>query len=80
MPGQNRFVEISSCSNCLDFQARRMKMRIKTDDGNVFAHTLNGSGVAVGRLIAAVVENYQTSDGCINIPEALIPYVGFSNI
>lgn len=80
MPGQNRFVEISSCSNCLDFQARRMKMRIKTQDGTMLANTLNGSGVAVGRLIAALIENYQTKDGHISIPNALVPYVGFSVI
>ena len=80
MPGQNRFVEISSCSNCLDFQARRMKMRIRTQDGTILANTLNGSGVAVGRLIAALIENYQTKDGHIAIPEALVPYVGFSVI
>lgn len=80
MPGQNRFVEISSCSNCLDFQARRMKMRIKTQDGMMFANTLNGSGVAVGRLIAALIENYQTKDGHIEIPDVLVPYTGFSII
>lgn len=80
VPGLNRYMEISSCSNCWDFQARRMKTRIKRETGNVFAHTLNGSGVAVGRLLVAIIENYQTKDGKIKIPEALLKYLPFSEI
>ena len=69
--------EISSCSNCEDFQARRMKARFKDADGkNRFVHTLNGSGLAVGRTLVAVLENHQNADGSINIPVALRPYLG----
>ena len=75
LPGQNRYREISSCSNCMDFQARRMKTRIKTGTGNILAHTLNGSGLAVGRTLIAVLENYQMPDGSIEIPEMLHPYM-----
>ncbi|USO02519.1 MAG: serine--tRNA ligase [Alphaproteobacteria bacterium] len=75
LPGQDRYREISSCSNCQDFQARRMKTRIKEDKGTVLAHTLNGSGLAVGRTLLAVLENYQTADGSIEIPEVLLPYM-----
>jgi len=80
VPGLDRYLEISSCSNCGDFQTRRMKTRIKRDEGNIFAHTLNGSGVAVGRLLVAIVENYQTSDGKILMPEVLKSYLPFEEI
>jgi len=77
LPGQNMYREISSCSVCGDFQARRMNARVKGKDGrNRFVHTLNGSGVAVGRALIAVMENYQQADGSIAVPEALQPYMG----
>jgi seryl-tRNA synthetase len=77
LPGQNMYREISSCSVCGDFQARRMNARYKTRDGkNRFVHTLNGSGVAVGRALIAVMENYQQADGSIAVPDALRPYMG----
>jgi seryl-tRNA synthetase len=77
LPGQNAYREISSCSNCGDFQARRMNARFKSKDGkNQFVHTLNGSGVAVGRALIAVMENYQEADGSIAVPDALAPYMG----
>ena len=77
LPGQNRFREISSCSVCGDFQARRMNARSKAPDAKAtrFVHTLNGSGVAVGRALVAVMETYQTEDGAIDVPEALKPYM-----
>jgi seryl-tRNA synthetase len=78
LPGQNAYREISSCSNCGDFQARRMNARYRPKDSKhlQFVHTLNGSGLAVGRTLVAVLENYQQKDGSIRIPEALIPYMG----
>ncbi|TNC98258.1 MAG: seryl-tRNA synthetase [Stygiobacter sp.] len=76
LPGQGRYREISSCSNCGDFQARRMKARFKGDKGNRFVHTLNGSGLAVGRTLVAVLENYQQADGSVRVPEVLKPYMG----
>jgi seryl-tRNA synthetase len=77
MPGQNAYREVSSCSNCGDFQARRMNARYKDSDGNnIFVHTLNGSGLAVGRTMIAIMENYQNEDGSINVPDALRPYIG----
>ncbi len=78
LPGQDRYREISSCSNCGDFQARRMKARYRPDGekGTRFVHTLNGSGLAVGRTLVAVLENYQREDGSIVVPEALRPYMG----
>ena len=78
LPGEDTFREISSCSVCGDFQARRMNARYKPADGsgNRFVHTLNGSGLAVGRTLIAVMENYQTVDGSITIPEVLRPYMG----
>jgi seryl-tRNA synthetase len=78
LPGQGRFREISSCSVCGDFQARRMNARSKAADAKStrFVHTLNGSGVAIGRALVAVLENYQGSDGGVSIPEALWPYMG----
>ena len=82
LPGQERFREISSCSNCGDFQARRMNARYRPKDGKGtrFVHTLNGSGLAVGRTLIAVLENYQESDGSIRIPDALQPYMGMKKI
>ena len=78
MPGQLAWREISSCSNCRDFQARRMNARFRAADGKTvaFVHTLNGSGIAVGRALIAVMENYQQADGSILIPPALRPYMG----
>lgn len=77
LPAQNTYREISSCSNCEDFQARRMKARFKDEDGkNKLVHTLNGSGVAVGRALVAVLENHQNADGSVTIPVALRPYLG----
>lgn len=78
LPGQNAYREISSCSNCGDFQARRMKARYRPagEKGTRFVHTLNGSGLAVGRTLVAVLENYQTAEGAIRVPEALVPYMG----
>ena len=78
LPSQKRYREISSCSNCEAFQARRMKARWKKKDSNQneFVHTLNGSGLAVGRTLIAIIENYQKQDGSIMIPEALQPYMG----
>jgi seryl-tRNA synthetase len=78
LPGQNTYREISSCSNCGDFQARRMNARFRRagEKGGSFVHTLNGSGIAVGRALIAVMENYQRQDGAIEVPEALRPYLG----
>ncbi len=77
LPGQSAYREISSCSNCGDFQARRMNARYrpKGEKGTRFVHTLNGSGLAVGRTLIAVLENYQNEDGSVTIPEALVPYM-----
>ena len=78
LPGQNAFREISSCSVCGDFQARRMQARWRNPGTGKpeLVHTLNGSGVAVGRALIAVMENYQDADGSIGVPEALRPYMG----
>ena len=78
LPGQDRYREISSCSNCGDFQARRMaaRYRVPGEKGTHFVHTLNGSGVAVGRALVAVLENYQQENGGVAVPDALIPYMG----
>jgi seryl-tRNA synthetase len=77
LPGQKAFREISSCSNCEDFQARRMQARFRNALGKTeFVHTLNGSGLAVGRTLVAVLENYQRGDGSIDVPEVLQPYMG----
>ena len=78
MPGQNKFREVSSCSNCKDFQSRRMKMRAKGSSQKLtyFPHTLNGSGLAIGRIIVAIIENYQNEDGSITIPSVLQSYMG----
>jgi seryl-tRNA synthetase len=76
LPGQNAYREISSCSNCGEFQARRMNARYRTKDGVKHVHTLNGSGVAVGRALIAVMETYQQENGSIAVPSALAPYMG----
>lgn len=77
VPAQNTYREISSCSNCEDFQARRMMTRMKDEEGkNRYVHTLNGSGLAVGRTLVAVLENYQCEDGSVIVPEVLRPYMG----
>ena len=81
LPGANTFREISSCSNCGDFQARRSSIRTKDNNKkNILLHTLNGSGLAIGRTMAAVLENGQQSDGSINLPKALIPYFGSNKL
>ena len=76
MPSYNRYVEISSCSNFEDFQARRMNIKYKKDGKNMFVHTLNGSGLAVGRCVAAILENYQNVDKTVTVPDALVKYMG----
>lgn len=76
LPGQDTYREISSCSNCYGFQSQRMKARYKTENGNEFLHTLNGSGLPIGRTIVAIMENYQNSDGSVTVPDILLPYMG----
>jgi seryl-tRNA synthetase len=77
LPAQNTYREISSISNCEDFQARRMQARFKSGQGKPeLVHTLNGSGLAVGRTLVAVLENFQNSDGSVDIPDVLRPYMG----
>jgi seryl-tRNA synthetase len=78
LPGQDAYREISSCSVCGDFQARRMnaRYRVEGEKATRFVHTLNGSGIAVGRALIAVIENYQNDDGTITVPEVLRPYMG----
>lgn len=77
MPAQNKYREISSCSNCEDFQASRAHIQYRDENGKLnFVHTLNGSGLAVGRTVAAILENYQNEDGSVTVPEALRPYLG----
>jgi seryl-tRNA synthetase len=81
LPGQVRYREVSSCSSCGDFQARRMDARYRAAPGdNRFVHTLNGSGVAIGRALIAIIENYQDKDGGIRVPDALKPYMGCDRI
>ncbi|MEM7196805.1 MAG: serine--tRNA ligase [Pseudomonadota bacterium] len=82
LPGENSYREISSCSNCWDFQARRMNARMKDvrQKGTQLVHSLNGSGLAVGRCLVAVLENYQQADGSVRIPQALQPYMGGASI
>ena len=75
LPGENTYREISSCSNCGDFQARRMNSKFKRENNNIFVHTLNGSGLAVGRTLIAILENYQTEDGNVKIPVVLQKYL-----
>ncbi len=78
LPGQKRYREISSCSNFEDFQSRRANIRFRRrgKKGTEFVHTLNGSGLAIGRTVVAILENYQQKDGSVRVPEALIPYMG----
>ena len=79
LPSYNAYKEISSCSNCWDFQARRANIKYRDPQefkGTQYVHTLNGSGLAVGRTMAAIMENYQNPDGTITVPEALVPYMG----
>ena len=78
LPGQGQYREISSCSSCTDFQSRRMNARYRPEGEKAtrFVHTLNGSGLAVGRTLVAVIENYQQADGSIAVPTALQPYLG----
>jgi seryl-tRNA synthetase len=79
MPSYDGYKEISSCSNCWDFQARRASIRYRDPaafKGSRLVHTLNGSGLAVGRAVAAIIENYQNADGSITVPEVLRPYMG----
>lgn len=80
IPSQERYREITSCSNTTDFQARRLSIRFRSEEGTRFAHTLNGTAVAVGRMLIALMENHQRPDGSIVIPEALRPYVGFDRV
>ncbi len=82
LPGQERYREISSCSNCWDFQARRMQARFRPagEKGTRFVHTLNGSGVAVGRALIALLENYQQADGAVVVPDVLRPYMGGTEV
>ena len=82
LPGQGAYREISSCSNCGDYQARRMDARFKAtgEKGTRFVHTLNGSGLAVGRALIAIMENYQQADGSISVPEALQSYMGGAKV
>jgi seryl-tRNA synthetase len=78
LPGQDGYREISSCSNCTDFQARRASIRYRPEPTAKprFVHTLNGSGLAIGRTLIAILENYQQQDGSVVVPEALGPYMG----
>ena len=80
LPSQDTYREISSCSNCGDFQARRMQARVKDGKKTELVHTLNGSGLAVGRTLLAIMENYQNADGTITVPEVLRPYMGVDTI
>lgn len=80
LPGLNRWLEISSISNCGEYQARRGMIRYKAEKGNRYVHTLNGSGLAAGRTMIAILENYQQADGSIRIPDALQPYLGTDHI
>jgi seryl-tRNA synthetase len=77
LPGQSTYREISSCSVCGDFQARRMEARFRRAGGKPeYVHTLNGSGLAIGRTLIAILENYQQQDGSVAMPDALVPYMG----
>ena len=82
LPSQETFREISSCSNCTDFQARRAAIRFKREGKNKteLVHTLNGSGLAVGRTWLAIIENYQQADGSVKVPGVLVPYLGVTEI
>ena len=76
LPGQGRYREVTSCSNCTDYQARRLNCRYRTERGPRFVHTLNGTCIAIGRTLIAIMENYQRADGSIEVPKVLRPYVG----
>ena len=82
LPGQEAYREISSCSNCEAFQARRANIRFKSEEGEKaqYVHTLNGSGLAVGRTLVAILENYQQADGTVAVPEVLQRYMGTDRI
>jgi len=82
LPSYDNYKEISSCSNCVDFQARRASIKYRGGDfkGSRFVHTLNGSGLAVGRTLVAVLENYQQEDGSVIVPEVLRPYMGGQDV
>jgi seryl-tRNA synthetase len=81
LPSAATYREISSCSNCTDFQARRSAIRMRRADGKPeLVHTLNGSALAIGRTVAAILENYQCADGSVDMPPALAPYTGFDRI
>jgi seryl-tRNA synthetase len=80
LPGQQRYREVTSCSNCTDYQARRLNCRFRTDKGPRFVHTLNGTTIAVGRTIISIMENYQRADGTIGVPTVLVPYMGKEEI
>lgn len=79
-PSQDAYREVTSCSNTTDYQARRLKVRMRGEEGNRVVHTLNGTAVAVGRMILAILENFQQKDGSVEMPEALVPYLGFNRI
>ena len=81
LPGQDRYREVSSCSTCTDFQARRMNARFRPEGEKAtrFVHTLNGSGLVIGRTIVAILENYQQEDGSVAVPAVLQPYLGGLN-
>ena len=76
-PGQERYREITSCSNTTDYQSRRLKIRVKDEHGNRLLHTLNGTAVAIQRTLVAIMENFQQADGTVRVPDALVPYTGF---
>ncbi len=80
MPGQQRYREITSCSNCTDYQARRLNCRYRTDKGPRFVYTLNGTAVAMSRALIAIIENYQRADGSVAVPPALVPFLGKETI
>ena len=80
MPGQERYREVTSCSNCTDYQARRLNCRYRTEQGPRFVHTLNGTTIAIGRTIIAIMENFQRADGTIAVPNVLVPYLGKETI
>ncbi len=77
IPSQGAYREITSCSNTTDYQARRLKVRYRSEGGNTMAHTLNGTAIAVGRTLLAIMENHQRADGTVRVPEVLVPYAGF---
>ncbi len=79
-PSQQTYREVTSCSNTTDYQARRLKVRVRTDEGNQIVHTLNGTAVAVGRMILAILENFQDAEGTVAMPDPLVPLLGFSAI